>query len=29
MTAYLAPRPEDVYDAETVAGWFRAAGYSA
>ena len=26
MTAYLAPRPEDVYDAETVAG-FRAAGY--
>ncbi len=26
MTAYLAPRPEDVYDAETVTG-FRAAGY--
>ncbi len=26
MTAYLAPWPEDVYDAETMAG-FRAAGY--
>jgi len=26
LTAYLAPRPEDVYDAETVA-CFRAAGY--
>src|SRR3984957_21282020 len=26
MTASLAPRPEDVYDAATIAG-FRAAGY--
>ena len=26
MTALPVPRPEDVYDAETVAG-FRAAGY--
>jgi len=26
MTAYPVPRPEDVYDAETVAG-FRSAGY--
>ena len=26
MTALPAPRPQDVYDAETVAG-FRAAGY--